>query len=179
MLEDLSLHVLDIAENAVEAKARRVGIRVEERRSKDRLVLEIKDDGRGMGRRRLVRALDPFFTTKKTRRVGLGLPFLAQAAAAAGGRLKVASDPARGTKVRATFRLGHIDRQPLGDMAATLAALAVGHPAVEFRYTHVTDIGRFTFRSRDFAGLPSSGRPPFSGIQRHIRDSLDRLRRTS
>ncbi|MBM3293299.1 MAG: ATP-binding protein [Candidatus Aminicenantes bacterium] len=174
MLEDLSFHVLDIAENAVSAKAKRVSIRVEERRSKDRLVLEIKDDGRGMGRRRLARARDPFFTTKKTRRVGLGLPLLAQASEAAGGGMKIDSEPGRGTKVRATFRLGHIDRQPLGDMAATLEALVVGHPAVDFRYTHVTDTGRFIFRSRDSAGFPEA-----SGLKKKIRDGLDRLRRTS
>ena len=84
MMEDLSLHVLDIAENSIAAKARRVAIRVEERRSKDRLVLEISDDGRGMSPRLLSRALDPFVTTKKAKRIGLGLPLLAQAARAAG-----------------------------------------------------------------------------------------------
>ncbi|MBM3309900.1 MAG: ATP-binding protein [Candidatus Aminicenantes bacterium] len=179
MMEDLSLHILDIAENAVEAKARRVDIRVEERRSKDRLILQVTDDGRGMGPRRLARARDPFYTTKKVRRIGLGLPLLAQAAESAGGALALRSEPGHGTKVRATFKLGHIDRQPLGDMAETLVALLVGHQGIEFNYTHVTDTGRYVFRSRDAAAFGPSGAPAVSGIRKKIRDGLARLRRTS
>jgi anti-sigma regulatory factor (Ser/Thr protein kinase) len=179
MMEDLSLHILDIAENSIEAKARRIAIRVEELRSKDRLILEISDDGRGMGPRLLGRAFDPFVTTKKTRRVGLGLPLLAQAAEATGGRVRLRSAPGRGTKVRATFRLGHIDRQPLGDIAETLAVLIAGHPETEIRYTHVTDAGKYIFRSRDLGGPRPSGPQGFSGIKANIRDGIARLRRKS
>ena len=179
MMEDLSLHLLDIAENAVEAKARRVDIRVEERRSRDKLVLVVTDDGRGMGPRQLARARDPFYTTKKVRRVGLGLPLLAQAAESAGGTLRLRSEPGRGTKVRATFKLGHIDRQPLGDVAETLVALLAGHPEVEFSYTHVTDTGRYVFRSREAAARRPPGATAVSGIRKNIRDGLARLRRMS
>jgi hypothetical protein len=180
MMEDLSLHVLDIVENSLAAKARKVSIRVEESRSRDRLVLAIADDGRGMGARRSAQALDPFFTTKKkARRIGLGLPFLAQAAQAAGGGLKLTSAPGRGTRVRAIFRLGHVDRQPLGDMAETLAVLVAGHPETEFRYTHVTDAGRYAFRSRDGRARPGGAPGPrsLSGMKEEIRSGLARLRR--
>jgi hypothetical protein len=185
MMEDLSLHVLDIVENSLAAKARKVSIRVEESRPRDRLLLEIVDDGRGMGTRRSAKALDPFFTTKKkATRVGLGLPFLAQAAEAAGGSLKLTSAPGRGTRIRATFRLGHLDRQPLGDMAETLAVLIAGHPETEFRYTHVADAGRYVFRGRD--GRARSGGSPgresrilsgMSEMKIDIRGGLARLRR--
>ena len=81
--------------------------------------------------------LDPFFTTKTTRRVGLGLPLLAQAARDSGGELAVDSSPGAGTTVRAEFQLSHPDRKPLGDVAATLGAILAGRPelAICFRYT--------------------------------------------
>ncbi len=176
MMQDLSLHVLDIAENSIAAKARRVAIRVEERHSKDLLVLEITDDGRGMGPRLLARALDPFVTTKKRKRIGLGLPLLAQAAQATGGRVKLRSAPGRGTTVRATFHLSHIDLQPLGDMAETLTVLMVGHPDVHFRYTHITDAGRYVFRPGP--GLvPAVSLPAIAGIKKEIRSGIASIRR--
>ena len=127
-MRDLSLHILDIAENSVEARARRIDIRIEENHRLDRMTLEIVDDGAGMDKDIASRALDPFVTTKKTRRIGLGLPLLVQAARAAGGKLTLRSRPGRKTKVRATFRLSHIDRKPLGDIAQTLAYLDRGPP---------------------------------------------------
>ncbi|MBP1766799.1 MAG: histidine kinase [Candidatus Aminicenantes bacterium] len=177
MMEDLSLHILDIAENSIEAKARRVAIRVEELISKDRLVLEISDDGRGMSPRKLARALDPFFTTKKAKRIGLGLPLLAQAARAAGGKVTLRSGPGRGTRVRATFRLGHIDLQPLGDIAETLTVLMVAHPDVNFRYTHKTDAGSYVFRSHS-SGAPARPRN-IAEIKKDIRSGIVRIRRKS
>ena len=180
MMEDLSLHILDIVENSIAAKARRVSVRVEERPSRDRRIMEIVDDGRGMGAKLKAKALDPFVTTKKARRIGLGLPFLAQAAEAAGGGLKVASVPGRGTRVRATFRLGHIDLQPLGDVGETFAVLIAGHPDVQFRYTHVTDAGRYVFHSRDVFARTGAATPltpgTLSGIRKEINGGIARLR---
>jgi anti-sigma regulatory factor (Ser/Thr protein kinase) len=176
MMQDLSLHVLDIAENSIRAKARRIAIRVEEHPSKDLLILEITDDGRGMGPRLLAKAFDPFFTTKKSKRIGLGLPLLAQAAQAAGGGVKLRSEPGRGTKVRATFHLSHIDLQPLGDMAETLTVLMVGHPDVHFRYTHITNAGRYVFRTGP-GRVPAAGLPAMAGIKKEIRSGIARARR--
>jgi anti-sigma regulatory factor (Ser/Thr protein kinase) len=176
MMEDLSLHVLDIVENSIAAKARRVAIRVEERASTNRLILEIVDDGRGMSPRLLSRALDPFVTTKRAKRIGLGLPLLAQAARATGGRLTIRSRPGRGTRVRATFHLGHIDLQPLGDMAETLSVLLVGHPDVQFRYAHRTDTGSYVFRSSPGSVSPGEIRA-IGGIKKDIRSGIASLRR--
>lgn len=175
-MEDLSLHILDIAENSIAARAHRVDIRVEERPSRDRLVLEISDDGRGMSPQLLTRALDPFVTTKRGKRIGLGLSLLAQAARAAGGKVTLRSRPGSGTKVRATFRLSHIDLQPLGDVAETLSALLVGHPEVHFRYIHKTDTGSYVFRSPSGEASPGGTRA-VGGMKRDIRSGIARIRR--
>jgi len=138
-MEDLSLHILDIVENATAAGAKRIEIVIEEDRRADRLRLTIRDDGRGMDERMLARVRDPFTTTRTTRRVGLGIPLLEQSAREAGGRLDIRSAPGKGTEVVAEFQAGHIDRRPLGDMAETLIALLLGHPAVDFRFEHTID----------------------------------------
>jgi hypothetical protein len=133
-MEDLSLHILDIVENGTQAGATRVEIRIVERRDEDRLVIEIKDNGRGMPPEMAARVRDPFVTTRTTRRVGMGLPLLDQAAREAEGELVVESAPGAGTTVRASFRRSHIDRRPLGDIAETLISLILGHPEVDFLY---------------------------------------------
>jgi signal transduction histidine kinase len=181
MMRDLSLHILDIAENSIEAQATRVEIRLKESHRLNRLVLEIVDDGKGMDRRMLKQVLDPFVTTKKTRRFGLGLPLLAQAARAANGRVRVKSEPGRGTRVRAVFELGHIDLKPLGDMAQTLTALIMGHPEVDIVYVHETDRSRYELDTRELKreldSVPVQSPEVISLIRRDIRDGLDEIRR--
>jgi hypothetical protein len=136
-LEDLSLHILDVVENAIAARARRVEISILEEIEEDRLTIEVKDDGIGMDEEVRQRAADPFFTTRTSRRVGLGLSFLSQAAEEAGGKLEIDSLPGDGTKVRATFRYGHIDRKPLGNMTETIVMIILGNPDVDVHYLHV------------------------------------------
>lgn len=131
-MEDLSLHILDIVENATRAGATLVEIRVREDSARDLLEINIRDNGRGMDPEMAKRARDPFGTTRTTRRVGLGLPLLEQAARETGGRLTLTSVPERGTEVTVTFVASHIDRKPLGDLGATLVTLILGSPGVEF-----------------------------------------------
>ena len=133
---ELSLHILDITENAVRAKARQVFISITEEQENDRLTLEIRDDGTGMTAEELKWVLDPFYTTKKVRKVGLGLPMLAQAAENAGGSFAIESQPGKGTVVTVAFQLTHMDRQPLGDLAGTLVTLITGNPEMHFVYRH-------------------------------------------
>jgi anti-sigma regulatory factor (Ser/Thr protein kinase) len=135
-LEDLSLHILDIVENAISAKAKRIEILVVEEPREDRLTIEIQDDGIGMDEEVSQKAVDPFFTTRSSRRVGLGLSLLAQAAHEAGGMLRIESELGKGTKVTATFQYHHIDRKPLGSMIETMMTLLLGNPELEFFYTH-------------------------------------------
>ncbi len=180
-MEDLSLHILDIAENSVDAQAKIVRIRLTEDRPKDLLVLEIADDGRGMEREMVKRVLDPFVTTKTTRRVGLGLPLLAESARAANGKLRIQSNPGQGTRVKATFQLSHIDTKPLGDIAQTMITLIIGHPEVDFLYSHKINRFRYTFDTRELKdkidGLPLQAPQVVSFIKKNINDGLDRIRR--
>ena len=148
MLE-LALHILDIVENSVRAGATLVRILIREARSKDLFLMRITDNGAGMTPEEREKALDPFYTTKKVRRVGLGLPMLADAAQRTGGDMTLRSKPKTGTVVEATFGLTHIDRQPLGDLASTLIALIVGNPGSDFIYRHEVDGRTYLLDTRD------------------------------
>jgi len=150
-MEDLSLHILDIAENSVSGSAKTIEIRINEDRNKDLLTIEIKDDGKGMDEGTLQKALDPFFTTRTTRRVGLGLPLLAQAARDSGGTVELHSEPNRGTMVKATFVHSHIDRKPMGNIDETIQTLVIGHPEIDFLYEHKTNDSIYHFDTRETA----------------------------
>ena len=148
-MEDLSLHLLDIIENSLEAWAQRIEVRIDEDPDKGLLTLEIQDDGKGMDAPTLQDATNPFFTTRKTRSVGLGLSMLSESARATGGEMSVESSPGKGTRVKATFQSGHIDMKPLGDVPQTLLTLMAGHPEIELRYDHTIAGNTFFFDTRE------------------------------
>ena len=148
-MEDLSLHILDIVENSIAAMAGRIEIRVEEDQANDLVTIEIKDDGNGMDEQTLKKALDPFFTTRTTRRVGLGLSLLAQAARDSEGAFDLSSRPGEGTTVNATFRLSHPDCKPMGDIGQTMQVLITAHPEIEFLYEHKKDNSIYHFDTRE------------------------------
>lgn len=133
-MQDLSQHILDVAENSVRAGARQVEIRLAQDSATDRLRLEIVDDGEGMGDGVRQTVLSPFTTSRTERKVGLGLSLLAQAAREAAGDCQVESSPGKGTRVVATFRHSHIDRKPLGELGETMLTLIVGNPEVNFLF---------------------------------------------
>lgn len=138
MLE-LSLHILDVLQNSIEAGAKRVELCIDEDQREDTLRITVRDNGRGMSREMSKRALDPFFTTRTTRHVGLGLPLFAAAAQRCNGDLSIDSTLGVGTTVTATFQLSHIDRAPLGDLASTLLAVMLSNQSVDLGYTHRVD----------------------------------------
>lgn len=178
MMEDLSFHVLDLAENAVNAGARRVRILINENASRGLLTIRIADNGRGMTEDVRRRVFDPFFTTG-LKRTGLGLPLLAQAARQSGGDVIIASAPGQGTRVAARFRLRHIDRQPLTRMAETLIMLVLGHPEIDFRYRHRRDGRTFRFSSGAFfaraGGGSAAGPELIMEIRRTLRSGLENI----
>jgi hypothetical protein len=135
-VEDLSLHILDIVENATRAGADLVEIIVTENKERDLFQITIRDNGRGMGSDMLGKIRDPFATTRTERRVGLGIPMLDQAAREAEGDLVIHSAKSKGTEIIATFKSSHIDRKPLGDIGSTLITLIMGNPDIDFLFRH-------------------------------------------
>ena len=136
-MEDISLHILDIAENSIRAKAKNINIEIIEDKKNDLITLTIEDDGVGIDDKTKEYALNPFFTTKKGKKVGLGLAFLSHSAEEAGGALKIESEQGRGTTITATFRLGHIDRKPLGNLNETITCLKVTHTEINLSFDYV------------------------------------------
>lgn len=148
-MEDLSLHILDVAENGIMAGADLVQITVTEDLGSDRLAITIEDNGRGMDAEFLRRVLDPFVTTRTTRKVGLGLSLFQQSAQEAGGDLRIESTPGKGTKVTAFMSHSHIDRKPMGNLAETLVTLIEGNPGVDFVYCHRKNGGEYLLDTRE------------------------------
>ena len=150
LMEDLALHILDIAQNSLEAGASTIEIEIVEDVPEDSMVLSVRDNGRGMDKDALARATDPFYTTRTTRSVGMGLPLLAAAARAAGGALTIDSEPGHGTHIRASFQHRHLDRAPLGDIETTLMVLLAGQPDTNILFRHRINERIFELESRDF-----------------------------
>ena len=151
-MKELSLHLLDIAQNSIAAGARHVDLTVEG--GGGSLSLTVADDGRGMSPEFLAAVTDPFTTTRTTRKVGLGLPLLGLAAEQTGGALRVESQLGAGTTVTAVFHSDHIDCPPLGDTASTVALLAQGLPeGMELTYTRRTGRGEFRFDTAEIRAV--------------------------
>jgi anti-sigma regulatory factor (Ser/Thr protein kinase) len=148
-MEDLSLHILDIAENSINAGAKNIEINIVEDTKNNLLTIEIIDDGKGMNEKVVKIATDPFYTSRTTRKVGLGLPMLKDAAEAANGKVEINSRAGSGTKVTASFQLSHIDRKPIGNMSETLVALIAGNPNIEIAYIEKSDSKKFIFDSSE------------------------------
>lgn len=127
-MREISLHILDIAENSINAGASTIHIGIIENIKNNKLIIEILDDGRGMDAETVRKITDPFITSRTTRKVGLGIPFLKAAAEACQGLFEIKSLPGQGTQVYVSFQHNHIDRMPLGDIKNTFLSLIVGYP---------------------------------------------------
>ncbi|MFY9153011.1 MAG: ATP-binding protein [Prolixibacteraceae bacterium] len=148
-MKDLSLHILDIVQNSIRAKARLIRIEIIEKPVSDQLIITITDDGSGMNDEQLKRAADPFYTSRKTRKVGLGLSLLRQNAESTGGTFEIESALGKGTKVIATFGLSHLDRPVLGDLTGTLLILISSPGESDFVFRHQTPSGEFALDTRE------------------------------
>lgn len=139
-MKELSLNILDVAENSVKANASLTEILIDE--NEEALSITIKDDGCGMNAETVEAVTNPFYTTRTTRNVGLGIPLLKLAAEQTGGTLSIksltaeASPDYHGTEVTAVFNKNHIDYTPLGDVASTVTTLIQGHPDTDFYFCH-------------------------------------------
>ncbi len=132
-MKEIALHLLDLAENSVSANANQIRIQVIEDLATDRLRLSLQDNGKGMTAEMVQQVCDPFFTSRTTRKVGLGIPLLKAAAQACNGDLSIISQPGNGTRIDIDFQHSHIDRMPLGDLSDTVLSLIVAHPEVNWQ----------------------------------------------
>jgi hypothetical protein len=148
-MRELSLHILDATENSLQAGATRIDLAIEEDLAADRLTITVSDNGRGMSGEQLSRVFDPFFTTRSTRHVGLGIPLFQAAAQRCNGDLTMTSELGRGTRLKATFQHSHIDRAPLGNIVRTLMAIILsadrGTGPCDLQYVHTVDGRVFEF----------------------------------
>ena len=136
-MREIVLHLLDLAENSVSAGAHAITISVCEDLDADRLTARIEDDGRGMDEETVRKVTDPFFTSRTTRKVGLGIPLLKEAAEASNGRLEIWSKVGAGTQVEVSFQHSHIDRMPLGNLSTVFLELTVAHPEIHWIFQYI------------------------------------------
>lgn len=132
MLAELSMHIIDIVQNSISAGAHLIAVNILDDKEKDIIVIEVKDDGRGMDADLIKRVQDPFYTTKSHKKVGLGIPLFKQTAEHCDGSFEITSEPAKGTSIRATFKRSHVDLPPMGNLKDTILTLVVGEPSVDF-----------------------------------------------
>lgn len=172
-MRELALHLLDIAENSVSAKADTIQITVEEDHAADRLRMTVQDNGKGMDADTVARVVDPFVTSRTTRKVGLGIPLLKAAAEACNGGLYIQSEVGKGTCVTVDFQHSHIDRMPLGSLKETILTLVVGSPEVHWIFQYTVDGQTFLFDDQPvkeaLEGVPLSN-PAVLG---YLRETLE------
>jgi signal transduction histidine kinase len=180
-MEDISLHILDIAENSINAGATLVQIRITEKTGEDIFSVEMEDNGRGIPEERLAEVLNPFYTTRTTRKIGLGLSLLAQSARETGGDISITSLEGKGTVVDAHFRPGHIDMKPLGNIAETLIVLITGNPQADFVFTWCKDGREKAFDTRqikvELEGVPINSPMVIPLIRNYLEEILADIKR--
>ncbi len=147
-MKEISLHILDIVRNSINAGASLIEIKVTEDLSDNILAIEVNDNGKGMSTDILNRINDPFFTTDN-KKTGLGIPLLRQHAEMCGGKCIILSEEYKGTRVLATFMHDHIDRQPLGDIILTVTNLIRSNPEKDFIYTHTYNDKQYSLDTRE------------------------------
>lgn len=144
-MNDLSLHILDILQNSIHADACKISLTVDENMVEDYLQITIEDNGRGMSEEVLQKVTDPWFTSRTTRKVGMGIPLFRQTAIESGGFLKIESELNSGTKIIARFIHSHIDRPPLGDVANVFILTASSNIDIEFFLKYIYNGKEYNF----------------------------------
>lgn len=174
------MHITDILQNAIRAKSTLSSVSIIESESQNLICISIADNGDGMSADVLAKAADPFFTTRSTRRFGLGLSLLKQKALQAGGTFDIYSKVGFGTKLFVTFQLHHIDTPPLGDMGGVIALVAFSNPNLDFVYTHHTDKNSYQFDTREvkqtLEGVPISNASIYTFLKEMVSSNISEIR---
>ena len=178
-MRELSLNILDIAQNSIAAGASLTEILVEENTTEKTLLIGIYDNGKGMTEEQVRNVQDPFFTTRTTRKVGMGIPLFKMAAEQTGGSFSIKSQPGVGTRVEARFKTDSIDFTPLGDMSSTITTIVCMNEDKDFIYTRVVDDAEFKFSSADIKtvldGVPLSEPSVMSWVEGYISEQTQQL----
>ena len=152
-MRELSLNILDIAQNSITANASLITIEVLENTVEHTLLIGIYDNGKGMSEEQVKSVIDPFFTTRTTRKVGMGIPLFKMAAEQTGGSLEIKSELGVGTQIRATFKTDSVDFTPLGDVASTIQMLITMNTDRDFVYKHKVDEKEFVCDTRELKAI--------------------------
>lgn len=177
MMTELSLNVLDIANNSIKANADLIEISILIHRDTDTITIIVKDNGSGMTKEQLEKVEDPFFTTRTTRDVGLGIPFFKQAALSTGGSFLVESVEGVGTTIKAVFGYSHIDRMPLGDMNSTIYTLITFNTQIDLLYIYEFDDKNFSLDTREFRKILGSTPLNTPEVSAYIKEYLEENQR--
>lgn len=171
-MKDLATHILDIAENAVNAGSGNVWIHVLNAQKESKYGIVIQDDGSGMDEATLCRATDPYFTSRKTRKVGMGLPLFKQNAERTDGCCNLYSEPGKGTKVEAVFNTHHLDCPPEGDLADIFVFLLFSHPSIDFTMEYRTDNGEYKISSKEIREVLGETPISHSEIRNYLHEMI-------
>lgn len=174
-MRTLSDHILDIVQNSIKANATLIEIIVEEDKIKDLWLLKIVDNGCGMNEETIRQASNPFFTSRTTRKVGLGLSLLKQNAEAANGSFNLESEVGKGTTVTAGFQLSNVDKPPLGEIWDTVYLTLLSYSNGVLQYSHKTEIDEFSINSGELREMFGE----LSLQQKEIREGIIELIKTN
>lgn len=176
-MRELSLHILDIAQNSISAGAETLRIAIIEDLIHDKLSILIKDDGSGMDQETMQKCMDPFYTSRTTRKVGLGIPMFKVSAETCDGTFSMKSQLGVGTEIEATYRHSHIDRVPLGNMADTMVAIILSNPDLDVIYTHSFNDKKFTLSTREIqkilGDVPINNMDVITWLKEYVAEGLD------
>ena len=158
-MRELALNVMDITQNSISAGATLIHITVEENTGKDRLSIAVEDNGCGMTEEQVKSVIDPFYTTRTTRKVGLGVPLFKMEAEMTGGSFRLASAPGPGPPLLAEFVPSHVDMIPLGNITDTVFLLITCNPSLDFVYRRVKDEAEFVLDTRELREILGEDAP--------------------
>jgi hypothetical protein len=179
-MNDLSMHIIDIIQNSISAGAGLINLSVEENYPSDKLTISISDNGKGMNAEQLSKLSDPFFTSRTTRKVGLGIPLLKQSAEQSGGELRVDSEVGVGTIVSASFQLSNIDRPPLGDIANAFILMVSSNPLLDFTLNYKINDSDYSFNTVEvkevLEGIPLNDASIIRTLTEMIRENIKDLK---
>jgi len=172
-MNNIAMHILDIVQNSISAKAKLIEISIHENYNSNILTIAIKDNGIGMDEEFVARVIDPYTTTRTTRKVGLGIPLLKDSAQQSNGYIKLNSEKGIGTSIQATFQNDHIDRPPLGDIAGTIVLLSAANPDIDFKYIHQINENKYVFDTREIKNVLDDVRISDPKIRGYLKEMIN------